>query len=95
VLRAVKDTAVPALPDQQLLVDIDLSILGAPEQRFAEYEQQIRQEYAFVPKWLFRRKRRAILQGFLDRPQIYSTAHFHAELEQRARDNLRKAIAAA
>jgi predicted metal-dependent HD superfamily phosphohydrolase len=95
LIMATLHTAMPVLADEQLLVDIDLSILGAEAERFAEYERQIRQEYSFVPKWLFRRKRRAILQGFLDRPAIYGTAHFRAKLEQRARENLRQAIAAA
>jgi predicted metal-dependent HD superfamily phosphohydrolase len=91
LIMATRHTASPTLPDEQLLVDIDLSILGAEQARFDEYEQQIREEYAFVPRWLFRRKRRAILQGFLDRPSIYSTMHFREALEQRARANLRQA----
>lgn len=91
LIMATRHTANPVLPDEQLLVDIDLSILAADEARFAEYERQIRKEYAFVPGWLFRRKRRAILRGFLDRPSIYSTAHFREALEQRARTNLKRA----
>lgn len=93
LILATRHTATPADADEQLLVDIDLSILGAASDRFGEYEQQIRREYAFVPRWLFKRKRRAILQGFLDRGRIYSTAHFHDALETRARHNLRAAIA--
>lgn len=85
-------TAVPTDADALLLVDIDLSILGAGEKRFAEYEQQIRQEYRHVPGLLFQYKRREILRSFLDRPCIYGTAHFHQQLEERARDNLRRAI---
>ena len=92
LIMATRHTANPVLPDEQLLVDIDLSILAAEQARFDEYEGQIRQEYAFVPRWLFRRKRRAILQGFLDRPSIYSTAHFKQALEQLARENLKQAI---
>lgn len=92
LILATRHTAVPVARDEQLLVDIDLSILGAERARFDEYEQQIRKEYAFVPGVLFRRKRREILQGFLDRPAIYSTARVHARLEARARDNLRRAI---
>lgn len=91
LIMATRHTANPILPDEQLLVDIDLSILGAEQARFDEYEEQIRKEYAFVPRWLFRRKRRAILQGFLDRPSIYSTAHFRHALEERARANLKQA----
>ncbi len=90
LVMATRHTAVPVGRDEQLLVDIDLSILGAERARFDEYEQQIRQEYAYVPGFLFRRKRREILKGFLDRPVIYSTPHFHDALEARARDNLRR-----
>lgn len=92
LIMATRHTANPILPDEQLLVDIDLSILGAEQARFDEYEEQIRKEYAFVPRWLFRRKRRAILQGFLDRPSIYSTTHFKQALERRASENLKRAI---
>ncbi|WP_431098622.1 HD domain-containing protein [Polaromonas aquatica] len=95
LVMATRHTALPVSADEQLLVDIDLSILGAGPDRFAEYERQIRDEYAFVPAALFRQKRSEILQGFLDRPVIYSTAYFRETLEARARENLCKAIAAA
>lgn len=93
LIMATCHSALPVSPDAQLLVDVDLSILGALPQRFAEYEEQIRQEYAFVPELLFRQKRAEILRGFLGRPLIYSTPHFQAALETRARENLRLAIA--
>lgn len=54
LVMATRHTALPVSPDEQLLVDVDLSILGAGGERFAEYEQQIRDEYAFVPPALFR-----------------------------------------
>lgn len=92
LVLATKHTAVPTEPDAQLLVDIDLSILGAHEARFAEYERQIREEYSFVPQDVFREKRRAILKSFLERPRIYGTPHFHGLLDQPARANLARAI---
>lgn len=92
LILATRHTSVPRDPDERLVVDIDLAILGASEERFAEYERQIRDEYVFVPGWLFRRKRRAVLRTFLDRPQIYATPHFAALYEARARANLAKAI---
>ncbi len=93
LVMATRHTAVPEGRDATLLVDIDLSILGAERPRFDEYERQIRQEYAYVPGFLFRRKRREILKGFLDRPAIYGTPHFHDALERRARENLARALA--
>ncbi len=80
-------------PDQQLLVDIDLSILGAAPERFAEYDRQVRAEYAWVPGIVYRMKRKAVLQSFLARPRIYGTAHFRERCEAQARRNLAAAVA--
>lgn len=80
--------------DARLTVDIDLSILGADPGRFAEYERQVRTEYAWVPDALFRSTRAKILGEFLARPVIYATDAFRARFEERARENLTRAIAA-
>lgn len=92
LVMATRHAAAPTGIDAQLLVDVDLAILGAPPARFAEYESQIRAEYALVPDWLYRRKRRAVLRAFLDRTAIYSTPHFHTALEPQARNNLQRAV---
>lgn len=93
LILATQHTAAPQTPDECLLVDIDLGILGADPDRFAEYERQIRLEYGFVPEPLFKQKRRAILLSFLARERIYNTAYFQAALEPRARQNLSGAMA--
>ena len=92
LVMVTKHTRMPRGPEEQLLVDIDLSVLGSNKERFAEYERQIREEYAHVPDLLFKRRRREILASFLDRPRIYSTTHFYETLEASARANLRFAI---
>ena len=92
LILATRHDAPATTPDSQLLVDVDLSILGADEVTYAEFEKNVRQEYCWVPSILFRRKRAEILESFLDRPQIYNTPPFHARLEQPARRNLAAAI---
>jgi predicted metal-dependent HD superfamily phosphohydrolase len=92
LIMATCHTATPDEPDQQLLVDIDLAILGADPVRFAEYDAQVKAEYSWVPEAVYRIKRREVLQGFLDRPVIYNTPHFRTRHEQQARANLRAAI---
>ncbi len=92
-IMATCHAALPVGVDQQLLVDIDLSILGAPRPRFLDYEQQVRAEYGWVPGWLFRRKRREILQAFLARQPIYGTPEAREALEAQARANLAHSIA--
>ena len=49
--------------------------------------------YSDVPELVFRPTRARILQGFLEREQIYSTAPFAARLEASARANLLRALA--
>lgn len=82
----------PRAPDGALVQDVDLHVLGAPEKRFAEYERQIRAEYRFVPSVIFRRRRAAVLSGFLARQPIYTTAWFRERFEARARVNLTAAL---
>lgn len=81
-------------PDAALLIDIDLSILGADREAFDRFERNVRKEYWWVPRPLFRQTRAKILQSFLDRPSVYATAHFRDRLEDAARRNLAMAIAA-
>ena len=79
-------------PDASLLVDIDLSILGASEARFLEYEDQIRSEYAWVPEEIFRSKRAEILERFLARSVIFHTPWFNEKHEEQARSNLKASL---
>lgn len=94
LVLATRHAAEPRTRDAQVLVDIDLAILGAGDERFAEYERQIRAEYAHVPALLFGQRRRVLLLSFLERASIYSTPALHRRLEARARANLARAIAA-
>ncbi len=78
--------------DAEILVDVDLSILAASPHRFAEYDQQIRCEYAHVSDVEFNKKRSDVLQAFLDRRTIFNTPHFIERYESAARLNLTQAL---
>ena len=93
LVMATRHAALPETADEALLVDIDLAILGAPEERFDQYEAQVRAEYAWVDEAVFRSRRIDVLTGFLARPTIYATAHFRTQLEAAARTNLARSIA--
>ena len=93
VLATKAHVAAPGDADAALLLDVDLAILGAAPARFAEYERQIRAEYAQVPEAEFRARRRGVLQGFLERERIYLTPAFHDALDARAHANLRGSVA--
>lgn len=92
LILATKHDAIPQSEDAKLVVDIDLSILGKNRWLFNRYDRQISKEYAFIPEEIFKAKRAEILQKFLDRPSIFSTAHFRKKYELRARRNLEQLI---
>ena len=91
-ILATKSHNAPDTLDGQYMLDIDLSILGTPPEVYDVFEQNIRREYKRVPRFIFKKKRKAILEGFLSRDAIYSTAYFSQKLEGKARVNLKRAI---
>lgn len=92
LVMATKSHNPDADADTALMIDVDLSIFGQKEERFLEYEAQIRKEYAWVPKIIFAPKRAQILEGFLKRDRIYATDFFHAKYDANARRNLQLSI---
>jgi predicted metal-dependent HD superfamily phosphohydrolase len=93
LILATRHDAIPQTPDAKILVDIDLAILGASEERFDLYEKQVRQEYHWVPEDEFYTARRQILNRFLARPVLYNTIYFQEHFEHQARANLLRSIA--
>lgn len=93
LIMATKHSTTPSDSDVQLLVDIDLSILGQAEERFDEYERQVRKEYEWVSEDAFIAGRSAILKSFLDRPNIYATQYFRNKYETQARRNIAQSLA--
>jgi predicted metal-dependent HD superfamily phosphohydrolase len=81
-----------ASDDLKLFLDLDLSILGAQEEIYQAYSAAIRQEYAWVPGFLYRRERRKILNAFLQRDQLYHTRVMAARFEAQARRNIANEI---
>ncbi len=73
---------------EKILCDCDLAILGAPAAEFAEYDANIRKEYAHVPAAAYKVGRRRVLGGFLDAHPLFKTKAFQEEFEAQARTNL-------
>lgn len=79
-------------PDEALLLDLDLAILGSIPARFDRYEDDIRKEFFAVPWAQYLAGRRRVLRGFQDRERIYRTDHFHGRFDQAARVNLARSL---
>jgi len=92
LISATTHTQLTSDNDAQILVDLDLAVLGRKEVEFDIYEEGIRKEYNFVPDADFRAGRSKILQSFLDRSSIYQTKYFMDKYESIARKNLQRSI---
>jgi len=62
MILITKHHAITETNDEAIMIDIDLSILGAPTHIFDQYEKDIRIEYRKVPSLIFKPKRRKILK---------------------------------
>jgi predicted metal-dependent HD superfamily phosphohydrolase len=80
--------------DMKAFLDLDTSILGAPEEIYREYSRAIRKEYSWVPDVLYREGRKKALNDFLGRERIYHTEEISAKYETQAKRNIAEEIMA-
>ena len=82
-----------AEPLEAAFHDADLWILSAPEERFDDYCDQVREEYAAVPDPAYRQGRAAILEPLLHRDTIFRSSFALLAWETPARINLGRELA--
>ncbi|KAI8996008.1 hypothetical protein BC832DRAFT_567974 [Gaertneriomyces semiglobifer] len=78
--------------DPKLFLDLDLAVLGRPDDGYNRYADEIRREYCHVSEPDYCTGRAAVLKGFLARERLYFTEYFRDTLEARARSNVAKEI---
>lgn len=72
----------------ELVVDVDLSILGRDALRFLEFEYSVGEEYASVSSTVYFLARGRFLARLLASPTIFRTDHFRERYEASARSNI-------
>lgn len=97
VTRMIQATAhlghqEPGDRDTATLLDADLAILGAPEDRYRRYAADIRREYSWVPDAEYRPGRAAVLERFMARPRLYHHELLRKTCEQQAHVNMREEL---
>jgi len=76
--------------DDNIFLDVDFSILGAPPEIYDRYAEGVRTEYRWAPGLLYRNGRRAFLKTAQAAERTFLTDRFEAELGTRARANMRR-----
>ena len=79
--------------DSELVVDIDMSILGTSPERYDAYRQAIRAEFGAVSEEAWRHGRSEFLSSVLARPRIFWTSWAHDNgWERQARVNMEREL---
>lgn len=88
ILTTKNHQALPTDIDSQILLDADLSILGATQGEYQAYAQAIRQEYSWMSDVDYQIGRQQILYKFLQRKRLYLTEYAYKKFEKQAKHNL-------
>jgi predicted metal-dependent HD superfamily phosphohydrolase len=92
LILVTKHTCDPIDYLQQIILDIDLSILGSDPRTYDFFEMNIRKEYSHVNEPDFLAGRSRILNGFINRNRVFYTDVFYSKYETCARSNLSRTI---
>lgn len=74
--------------DDDIFLDADFSILGAPDAAYRQYVADVRAEYAHVDDAGWKTGRGAFLKKTLAAPRIFRTGIFEGEYAEQARKNI-------
>lgn len=92
LILSSKDHKQTLEENKMLFSDIDLSIFGKDEEVFLKYEENIREEYGWVPTDIYSKKRIDVLNSFTMRNSIYNLPDFKGKYEKQARHNITKLV---
>ncbi len=87
VMATVHDV-VPTDPDEQMMVDIDLSSFGRPWEQFARDGENVRRELAYLSDADFYPRQINFMTGLVSRDNFYNLAWFREKYEAQARSNV-------
>ncbi|OBX21774.1 hypothetical protein BAA08_11430 [Bizionia sp. APA-3] len=91
-IEATKTHKLATDSDTNILLDIDLSILGKSPETYCAYSNNIRKEYQIYPDLMYNKGRKKVLKNMLDADSIYKTDFFKQAFENQARTNLKREL---
>lgn len=87
-IEATKEHKLSAENDTNILLDLDLSVLGKSTEEYKKYSENIRKEYRIYPDFMYRKGRKKVLKSILELDFIYKTDYFKQLYENQAKKNL-------
>ena len=91
ILATIKHTPLSGTQNELEFLDLDLSILLSDDEEYMEYAANVRKEYSWYTEEEFKKGRKAVMEGFLKRENLFFTPRFR-EVERKARENISNEI---
>ncbi|QXP56580.1 hypothetical protein H0I25_01950 [Cellulophaga sp. HaHa_2_95] len=89
LIEATKEHMQSDDTDTNILLDLDLAVLGEKPENYLIYAKAIRKEYYIYPDFMDRKGRKKVLMNMLNLEAIYKTDFFKTLLETTAIENLK------
>ncbi|ADY30065.1 hypothetical protein IX49_11200 [Cellulophaga lytica] len=87
-IEATKEHKLSDDNDTNILLDLDLSVLGKSTEEYKKYSENIRKEYRIYPDFMYKKGRKKVLKSILELDSIYKTDYFKQLYEKQAKKNL-------
>lgn len=81
------------IDESRVVLDLDMAIMAANPERYAEYVEEIKREFAQFAGPQFNAGRKQFLESLLAQEEIFITDPFWRELENNARNNIERELA--
>lgn len=91
-IEATKEHKLSTDNDTNILLDLDVSILGKSPEAYQSYSKNIRKEYQIFPDFVYRSGRKKVLKHLLELNPIFKTDLFKAAYESQAKENLEREL---
>ncbi|MBB5267047.1 hypothetical protein [Algibacter amylolyticus] len=88
-IEATKEHKHSTDNDTNILLDLDLSVLGKSTEEYSKYSKNIRKEYRVYPDFMYRKGRKKALKNIIELNSIFKTDYFISKYESQAKENLK------
>jgi len=88
LILATRHKQTEGMRAEEIMCDIDLSVLGSEPDKYRRYAENIRNEYSWVETAEYSEARARVLTNFLNRDNLFQTPYAIAKWEAQARINL-------
>lgn len=92
ILSTIKHSPILKDLDNELFLDLDMSVLAADSEVYKAYTKAIRKEYSIFPDEMYHVGRKTVLENFSNKESIFLTQFFRSNFEQKAMENIKSEL---